>query len=256
MALFDDQGIWRNTSWTNSNVFPVEATDELVGRHSEPIRPERQWRRSVVELHPGLGGVEPKAIEPALSQPPRVRQRDAQVVERRGPVRGVLRLRGERQSVSSARDRAQHGIHEATCALFARSFGEVDRIIHDGSRRNASQVEELIRAQPEDLDDLRVEAVQGTSGECDQHVVEGGTPTLDTRRDLGGQSHVALVGQAAAGQRDCGRKVRAAGGDRPQDFERRGSSTSDHSCRPNIDPTRAAWPARNSRAVNPRRPSG
>ena len=57
------------------------------------------------------------------------------------------------------------------------------------------EMEQLIGAEAEDFDDLRVEAIDRTLRERDDQVIEGRAPAQDAGGDFGGERAIAVVGQ-------------------------------------------------------------
>jgi hypothetical protein len=72
-------------------------------------------------------------------------------------------------------------------------------------------VEHLIHAQAKDLDHFGIEPVDPPLRECDDQVIDGGAPALDTGRDFGGQRAIAVVVQRLARDGNRRREVRVAG---------------------------------------------
>ena len=108
------------SGWPSSTMRPSGAnargwTRDLVGREPRRRAPSASSRRRfarsvsgagrVVELQPRLGGVEPEPVVPARRQPARMRQRDAEVVERRRAIGRIGGPRRQRQRVALPRDR-------------------------------------------------------------------------------------------------------------------------------------------------------
>ena len=89
-------------------------------------------------------------------------------------------------------------------------------------------MEELVGAQPQDLDDLGVESLDFAFGELDDQMIERGALTLHAAGDLGGERAIALVVQAGARGRQCGREIGAAGGDGAEDVVGRDARGRDH----------------------------
>jgi hypothetical protein len=72
-------------------------------------------------------------------------------------------------------------------------------------------VQQLIRAEAENLDDLRIEPGDGALGELDDEVVERRARALNAGGNFRRQGAVAVVTQPAAGKRDSrweGRRCR------------------------------------------------
>ena len=115
-----------------------------------------------------------------------MRECDAEVVERERPIRGVSRRGRQRQRLTLARDRAEDRVDESGCAALADLLGQVDGIVHDGRRGHPGVMQELVRAQTEDFDNLRIESGNGALGEGRDQTIECGPPTLDASCDVGG----------------------------------------------------------------------
>ena len=229
--------------------------DQRIARRPQAVGPQRHRARRVVEPHPGFGAVETEPIVPALREPARMRERDAEVQQCRSAILDVGWTRRQRQRIPPARDRAQHRIHEAARTPFARPLREVDGIVHHGGRGHARQVEQLIGAESQDFENLRVEAIDSPFREFHDEVVEGIPPSLDSAGNFRRQRAIAFIGQARAGRRNRRREVGPSGRDGAKDVVRRKTRRRDHGAGVNRSPTARRWPARNSRAFIGRLPS-
>ena len=89
-------------------------------------------------------------------------------------------------------------------------------------------MEQLIRAQPQDLEHLGVEPIDRARREVSNDMVERGTPPLDTCRDFGCERPVALVLQSGARMSDRRRQIGAPGGHGQLDVVRRDARGADH----------------------------
>ena len=89
-------------------------------------------------------------------------------------------------------------------------------------------VQQLIGAEPEDFDDLRIQAVDGAFGKRHNQMIEGRSPPLHTRRDIGGERAIAVVLEADPRKGDRGRKVGAAGRHGGEDVVRCDTRRRDH----------------------------
>ena len=169
-----------------------ERVDEIAGPNLHAVYPQGERRGRVVEACPGGRDDEPMAIQPALDEPARVREGDAEIVQRRGsrtpePHVGVGRRRigggrerrrfWKRQLLALARDGAQNGIHEAGGAAFARASSQLDRVVHHRRGRHPIQVQQLVDAEAKDVQDFRVEPSGGAPCEARDQVVEGALPS-------------------------------------------------------------------------------
>ena len=218
MARRDNQRVGCEAAGADRDVLRLEARDEFWRVEHEAVRAQGQRRRRVVETQPRLGAVEAQTVVPTSGQPPRVRQRHAEIVQRGGTIGGDLRLRRQRKSVAPARDGAKNGIHEAGCAPFAGAFRQVHRIVHHGGGRDAREMEQLIGTEPQDLHDFAIESIDGVARELDNHMIQGGSPPLNTGCDFCGQCLVAIVLELIPGEGDSRRQIGAARRHRPENL--------------------------------------
>ena len=79
------------------------------------------------------------------------------------------------------RDRAQHRVHQAARAPFARPSREIDRIVDDRGGGHAGQVEELVGAEAKNLEHFAIEPLGRPLGKVRDQVVEGGSPAAGRR---------------------------------------------------------------------------
>src|SRR5712691_4274215 len=127
-----------------------------------------------------------------------MRERDAEIFKRRGAIGRIRRTLRKRKGVAPARNRPQHGVDESTRTPFPDPPGQIDGIVYDGGGRHAREMQQLICAEPQDLDDFRVEPGDGAPRELDDQVVESCAPALDAAGDFRGERAVAIVVQAPA----------------------------------------------------------
>ncbi len=183
------------------------------------------------------------AIEPALDEPARVREGDAEIVQRRGssapePYVGVGRRRigggrerrrfWKRQLLALARDGAEDRIHEAGGAAFAHASSQLDRVVHRRRGRHPIQVQQLVDAEAKDVQDFRVEPSGGAPCDVRDQLVVGALPSSGAGGDLAGARTVTRVAERRAGVRERLRQVRASLVHGPQNVVRRPASWSDH----------------------------
>ena len=187
-----------------------------------------------------------------------MRERDAEVVERR--ARDPLDRRAAAAAAARARCREivrSTALTNPVALLLPARPRQIHRIVHDRRRRHARQVQQLIGAEAQDLDDLRIEPLDRPLREVADQMIERRPPALHAGRDLGGQRAVALVGERRARARDRGRQIGAARRTRPGGSRRRrrAPARSWRARRSDRRPASSGWPARNSRAVIGRLPS-
>ena len=228
MATLDDQRVRRKPARPHRDLVARQTRDQFGWRDAQPIRSQRQRRRRVVELQPAFGRVEPESVEPPLDEPSRVGERDAEVRDRVLAVNRIVRPLRQRQRVAVARDRSQHRVHQTTGAALSRPSRQLHGIINDGRGRYAGEIEQLVRAQPQDLEHLRIEPIDRALREMRNDMVERGLPALDACRDFGCERPVALVLQSGARVCDRRRQIGAPGGHGQLDVVRRDARGADH----------------------------
>jgi hypothetical protein len=183
-----------------------------------------------------------------------MRQRDAQILERARPIQWIRRRRRQRKRVPLSRNRAQHRVHESARARLARPFHQIHRIVYDRGRRHAREVEQLVRAQTQDVDHLAIETRDRPLGEMTDQMIQRAAPALHAGGDFRGERAVALVSEHRAGVGNAGGQVGSVCRNGAKDLVRRVARRRDHRA-PNAVPGSSGWPARNSRAVIGRLPS-
>ena len=241
-----------------------EALGQGVARGDECVRPQRDRRRRVVQAHPLECGVEPVPIDPPVHQPGRVGPRDAEIGERVG-------RRGHRQPGSVPADSPEDGIHRAGRAGAAALAGQPDGVVDDGGGRDAIEMEQLVRRQPQDVEDVGVERADGPAARPRDRMVERRAPPQRAECNLCGERLVALVSEAPAAVFERGREIgvprmhaaQRVKGHHARDSRHRrqaapagragGGAPGGRSNRTSSPPR---WPAAKSRAVIARRPSG
>ena len=187
-------------------------------------------------------------------QPTRMRQGDRQILERARPVDWRRRWRRERKASAFAGDAAEECVDESRGAGLTCLSRQLHRIIDNRCRRDSVEVQQLEGAHAEDREHFRVEPFDRPAGEGGNHVVENGLPAQRAGGDFAGERAIAIVLRALYGPEPVRRR------DRPLLPQRRAASCT----RPGgpaqslVEPVASArrWPARNSRAVIVRRPSG
>ena len=205
-----------------------ERGHRLFARRAQPVDAQRQERRLVVELHPALGGLEAVSIQPARDQPVRMRVGDAEIGECGVSVPGVRRTRGQRKLVLLPERRAQHRVHESARAWLSRRAGQIHRIVHDRGCRHPIQVEQLIQAETQDGDDLRIELADAALREVLDEMVEAALPPQRAGDDLGSQRPIALVLEMLAAGVECRGQIGPAGCDCAKRVIRSGSRRGGH----------------------------
>ena len=156
----------------------------------------------------------------------------------------------------------QHGVHEAGRARLARRPRQIHRIVHDRGRRHAIEVQQLIEAEAQD--DERRQGRAGDSGRLAKCSIRWSR--LRCQRSVpvtisAASARSRSSARCCAALRERGRQVGALAGDCAQRVERRrarrrGHATAVEAARPAGQPAPGARPARKSRAVIGRRPSG
>ena len=114
-------------------------------------------------------------------------------------------------------------------------------------------MEQLIDAEAQHVANLGIQPRERPLRGVGYEVIDGAEPAQGTRRELDEQGAVALVGQIRAGLCDCAWKIGTITVDRLQHSQRRDARGGDHE---NRAPAGIGRPARNSRAVMARLPSG
>ena len=72
-------------------------------------------------------------------------------------------------------------------------------------------MQQLIGAEPKDLDDLLIEPIDRPLGECGDEMVERRPPALHADGNVGRERAIALVVEAFAREGNGGREIGAAG---------------------------------------------
>ena len=211
----------------DSNIICAQARREIIARDPQPVGAKRERARRVVEPHPGFSRVEAEPIQPARREPSRMRQCHREVLQRGVPVQRIVRTGRKRKRVTPPGQAAEDGVDEAGGTPLAGLPRELDGVVDNRGCRHTRQVEELIGAETEDVEDLRIEPVDRARGQFADQMVEGGPASLDTRRNLRRERAVAIVVQPDARRRDGRREVPALR-DRSQDLVRRHASGRDH----------------------------
>jgi hypothetical protein len=117
---------------------------------------------------------------------------------------------GKRQLATLARHVPEDAVDEPACAPLARPLCQIHRVVHNGGSRDTREVQQLVDAEPKDVDHLGVQFLEGASSEVDDQVIECGAPALDAGADVGGERTIAIVLQRAARMRDGRREISAA----------------------------------------------
>src|SRR5712671_5041137 len=116
-------------------------------------------------------------------------------------------------------------------------------------------MEQLVRAETDDFDNLRVETSEGTFRKVNDQMIKRGALPLDAGRDLGRERAVSFVAERLSSVHDGAGQIGTARGNRRQDLEGGQTGRSNHGRDDHSAPTGTGWPARNSRAVIGRLPS-
>src|SRR5262249_55048747 len=80
--------------------------------------------------------------------------------------------------------RAQRGVDQGGRALFAALFDQVDRFVDRRVRRDAREKFELIEAEPQRHDDLRIESVERAPRVTLDEEIELDLPAQDAEREF------------------------------------------------------------------------
>ena len=98
-----------------------------------------------------------------------------------------------RSGADPVADAAQDGVRERDRALEPRPADELDRLVHGRVARNAVEIAELVRAEPQRRPDGRVELPHRPLAERLDRVVERAHPLNRAEREPPGERAVALV---------------------------------------------------------------
>src|SRR5262245_6869982 len=96
------------------------------------------------------------------------------------------------------RRRTPHRVDESSGAGLPRSLRQLPGIVDDGGGGDTGEVEELIDAEAQDLDDLGIEAIETAFRQRDDEVIERRSVPLDAGRYFGGEGAIAVVGERRA----------------------------------------------------------
>src|SRR5262245_38834620 len=143
-------------------------------------------------------------------------------------------------------------------------FDQVDRFIDRRMRRDAREKFELIEAEPQRYDDLRIELAERASRVTLDEKIELNLPAQNTQAEFLRQRAVFAREAVVAGRREQVTRESVFGRHAPQDFERRdarrrhiGLLDLQNSMRlPSFAPTCSRAPFKKSRAGMARLPSG
>ena len=177
-----------------------------------------------------------------------MRESVAEVFERLRAIRWIGGPGRQGQGVPLPRNRPQHGVDEPVRASLARTPRQLHGIVDHRRCGHAREVQQLIGAETQDLDDLRVETLDWPLRDVADHVVERRPPALHARGDFRGQGAVALVGERRTSAGYRGRQVRTASGDGEEDLVGGDARRRDHGAAERRRPASSGWPARKSRA--------
>jgi hypothetical protein len=104
----------------------------------------------------------------------------------------------------------QDRIYESGGALLSCAPRQINCIVHDGRRRHAIEMQELIQAEANDQQDVYVEFRNGTVGETLDEMVEAALPPQRAGHDVCRQRAIAVVGEVSARLNEGGGKINAA----------------------------------------------
>ena len=150
VAGTDRETVRRIARWRGLDVVPREDLLKLDAADAQRVRSKRERGSAVVELHPRFGPIESVAIQPPGDEPVGMRARHAEIGERARAVVWRHGSRRQRQSVSLTQQRTENGVDEAGGARLSCRSRQAHGIVHDGGRRHAIEVQELIEAETED----------------------------------------------------------------------------------------------------------
>jgi len=121
--------------------------------------------------------------------------------------------------VPLSQDRAKYRVDKTSGARFPRGARQIHRIVDDSRRRHTIEVEQLIDAQTQDRQHVRVQFVQRPPGVVADDVIETALPAHRTGDDLRCQRPIAFVTEVRSHSRNGRWKLDAASGDCPQRME-------------------------------------
>ena len=181
-----------------------------------------------------------------------MRQRLFEVVDFAGGI--ADRSRRERQPVPLAARAPEQCVDERRGARLAGLLRQMHGVVDGRRRRDPIEMQQLKQRQAEDVDHFGIERRERPTGVGRDEDVERALPAQRSRGDLAGKCAVAFVVKMRSGADEGRRQVGAAGADRPQHVVRCEAGRRNHGSK--IIPGRIRYPARNSRLLNTRRPSG
>ena len=202
VALHDHESVRGELRRGGAHALRRENPLQLCRAVAREVRSQRDRRRGVVELRPGLGGRQAVAVEPPLDQPPRVGQRCRQVVERGPPpvhtTRVDSRCRGQVSRAPVVRQCPQDGVQEARRSPDARFARQLDGVGDRRMRRDSIQKQQLVGGRPQQVERGRRDGRERPGGGLPDEVVDRGPPALDTQDDLTDETAVARILEASS----------------------------------------------------------
>src|SRR5262249_23216423 len=98
-------------------------------------------------------------------------------------------------------------VDEAGRARLAGPARQLDGIVDGRGSGHPRQVQHLIRTETEDVENLRIETLDGPPGSVCDEKIQRCAPALDACGDFRGERAIAIVAESRACGGDGGRKV-------------------------------------------------
>src|SRR2546423_5656419 len=153
------------------------------------------WRFSVVQRQQAFGVLLAVALDPARDQPPRMRVLERQRVDRiAGPCREKI--------FTFAIGAAEHRVDELAGAESVTALRQLHRLRDCRVSRNASHEQQLVYAQPQQVDDIRIEPDESAAHTLGENGIDCRAMTQHPIHQLSRPTAVARVeGRDAALER-------------------------------------------------------
>ena len=159
---------------------------QLLSHDSVRAKHNRSFR--VVQRQQSLGVLLTPAFRPARDQPARMR-----VLERQRFHRIRRRRAHRRECFALPIGATQHCIYELARAESVTALGQLDGLGDGRVRRNAPHVGELVDAEPQQVDDVGIEARQPTAHAVGKNRVDPGAVTQHPVHELARPAAIARV---------------------------------------------------------------